>query len=82
MKTAISVPNALNDSIETFLQATRMSRSEFFQKAARAYLEKASAKAIVANLDQVYGNDETPEEVSFRQAALAHFREVAGREEW
>ena len=82
MKTAISVPDALNESIETFLKATKMSRSEFFQRAARAYIEKVSAKAIVANLDQVYGGEETPDEVAFRRAALSHFRDLVGKEEW
>ena len=82
MKTAISVPDALNESIETFIEATRMTRSEFFQRAARAYIEKGYAKAIVANLDQVYGGEETPEEISFRRAALSHFRDLAREEEW
>ena len=82
MKTAISVPDALNESIETFLKATKMSRSEFFQRAARAYIEKVSAKAIVANLDQVYGDEETSDEVPFRRAALSHFRDLVGKEEW
>lgn len=82
MKTAISVPDALNESIETFLKATKMSRSEFFQRAARTYIEKVSAKAIVANLDQVYGDEETSDEVTFRRAALSHFRDLVGKEEW
>ena len=82
MKTAISVPDALNESIETFVEATGMTRSEFFQKAARAYIEKGYAKAIVDNLDQVYGGEETPEEISFRRAVLSHFRDLEQEEEW
>lgn len=82
MKTAISLPDALNESIEAFRKATSISRSEFFQRAAKAYLEKASARAITANLNQVYGGAETQSDTAFHRAALAHFRDVMGEEEW
>ena len=59
-----------------------MTRSEFLQKAAGACIEKGYAEAIVANLDQVYGGEETPDEIAFRRAALAHFRDSAQEEEW
>ena len=81
MKTAISIPDALNESIEIFLKTANISRSEFFQRAARAYIEKRSAKAIVANLNQVHGEGDTPDDVAFRRAALSHFRDLAGKEE-
>ena len=82
MKTEITVPDALHESIETFIQATRMTRSEFYQRAARAYMEEGYARAIAANLDRVYGGEETAEEISFRRAALSHFRDLAQEEEW
>lgn len=82
MKTAISVPDDLHGNIEHFLKTTGMSRSEFFQRAARAYLEKASAKAIVANLDEVYAAEPTPAEADFHRAALSHLRDQVGKEEW
>ena len=40
------------------------------------------AAAIVANLDEVYGGEEKPEDAAFRRAALAHFRDLAQDEEW
>ena len=82
MKTAISIPDGLNENIEAFLTAARISRSEFFQRAARAYLEKVSAKSIVTNLNEVYGESETPAEIAFRTAALSHFQDLIGKEEW
>ena len=82
MKTAISVPDALHKDIETFLKATGVSRSEFFQRAARAYLDKVSAKAITANLDKVYGKEAPSANAAFRQAALAHLRDLIGQEDW
>lgn len=77
MKTAISVPDALHESIGSFIQATGMTRSEFYQRAARAYLEEGYSRAIAANLDRVHGGEETAEEISFRRAALSHFRDLA-----
>jgi metal-responsive CopG/Arc/MetJ family transcriptional regulator len=82
MKTAISIPGALNQNIEDFLQTTKMTRSEFFQRAARCYLEQVSARAVTANLNQVYDSEEAPCETAFRRAALSHFRELLEKEEW
>ena len=81
MKTAIAIPDELHDSIEAFRRSTKMSRSEFFQRAARMYLKKLSAKAVVANLNRIHGNEEeSPGDAAFRHAAVAHFRELLGRE--
>ena len=82
MKTAISIPDPLNDDIEVFLKTARISRSEFFQRAARMYLRKISAKAVRANLDGVYAAEEHPGDARFRRAALSHLREILGQEEW
>lgn len=81
MKTAISIPDELNDTIEAFLKATKLSRSEFFQRAARLYLRKVSAKAITANLDRVYSSGEHRGDALFRRATLAHLSEVLERDE-
>jgi hypothetical protein len=54
-----------------------MSRSEFFQRAAQLYLDKISAEVITANLDNVYGEPESLEDVAFRRAVLTHFRELS-----
>ena len=82
MKTAISIPDSLNDSITTFLKQYKMSRSEFFQRAAKFYLDKYAARAITANLDRVYAAAESPDDSAFRKAAILHFREIAADDEW
>lgn len=76
MKTAISIPDPLNDSIEAFLEKAKMSRSEFFQRAARLYLDRVAARAITANLDRVYESAETAADVALRRAAISHFRDL------
>ena len=80
MKTAISIPDTLNESVEAFLGKTGMSRSEFFQRAARLYLDRFAARAITANLDRVYAGAESPADVAFRRAAISHFRDLKTNE--
>jgi hypothetical protein len=81
LKTAISIPDRLNESIEAFLDKSKMSRSEFFQRAAKLYLDKVAARSITANLDRVYGGDEAPADAAFRRAAISHLREVVTDDE-
>jgi metal-responsive CopG/Arc/MetJ family transcriptional regulator len=76
VKTAISIPDVLYESIEEFLEKTGMSRSEFFQRAARRYLDGAAARAITRNLDDVYAVAESPGDVVYRRAAASHFRDL------
>ena len=47
MKTAISIPDPLNESIEAFLGKAKMSRSEFFQRAAKLYLDKVTDNGML-----------------------------------
>lgn len=82
MKTAISIPDLLYESIDEFIQAAGISRSEFFQRAARLYLKKISARAVAENLDRVYGEQEEPGDAAFRRAALSHLRDLLHDEAW
>jgi metal-responsive CopG/Arc/MetJ family transcriptional regulator len=76
LKTAISIPDSLGESIEEFLKKARISRSEFFQRAAREYLDRVAARAITANLDRVYGVAESRADYTFRRAAVSHFKDL------
>ena len=82
MKTAISIPDTLNESVETFLGKTGMSRSEFFQRAARLYLDRVAARAITANLDRVYSDAESTVDSAFHRAAISQLGDVAADEGW
>ena len=82
MKTAISIPDSLYDSIEDYLEKSGLSRSEFFQRAARHYLRRASAEAVIANLNEVHAENEPYGEAAFRRAALAHVAEPLKDDEW
>jgi len=82
VKTAISVPDLLYESIEKFISAAGISRSEFFQRAARLYLKRVSARVVAENLGRVYGEAEDPGDVAFRRTALSHLRGLLEDEEW
>lgn len=80
MKTAISVPD------ETFEQATRqaaelgISRSEFFSRAARRYLDELAARSLTEQVNdvlQVVGDDD-----SAADAVRAGHARLAAGEEW
>ena len=67
---------SLSMSRRNVLKAAGISRSEFFQRAARLYLKKVSARSVAENLDRVYGEQEDPGDVVFRRAALSHLRDL------
>ena len=80
MKTAISVPD------DTFEQATRqaaelgISRSEFFSRAARRYLDELASRSLAQELNealQAAGEDD-----SAATAAEAGRRRLAAGDDW
>ena len=80
MKTAISVPD------ETFEQATKqaaelgISRSEFFARAARRYLDELASRSLTDQVNkalQTAGNDD-----SAAAAAQVGRRRLAAGDEW
>ena len=80
MKTAISVPD------ETFVQATRqaaelgISRSEFFARAARRYLDELALRSLTQEVNealQAAGSDD-----SAAAAAQAGRRRLAAGDDW
>lgn len=76
MKTAISIPDDLNDSIEAFRKTAKITRSEFFQRAARVYLRRVSGKVVTANLDRVHSVAEHPADHAFRRASIDHLKKI------
>ena len=82
MKTAISLPDELGSIIEKFIQKSHLSRSEFFQLAAKEYLDKRASQDITQNLDIVYAENTTPTDLQFLNAAAKHWGNVSKDEEW
>lgn len=78
MKTAISVPNDVFERIEKYAKTKKMSRSQFFSKAAQEYLDSREKEDITANLNEVYSKeDSSVDPVLFKMALLS-----LPKEEW
>lgn len=78
MKTAISVPNEVFERIEKYAKKKKMSRSQFFSKAAVEYLDSREKEDITANLNEVYSKeDSSVNPVLFKIALLS-----LPKEEW
>ena len=81
MKTAISVPDEIFDQAVGQAAALGISRSEFFARAARRYLDELAAQSLTSQIDQALqagGDDGTG------AAAAAAGRRVlaAGHDDW
>jgi metal-responsive CopG/Arc/MetJ family transcriptional regulator len=80
MKTAISLPE------ETFVQATRqaaelgISRSEFFARAARRYLDDLASGSLINQIDEVL--EAVRDDNSAAVAAAAGRRRLARQDDW
>jgi metal-responsive CopG/Arc/MetJ family transcriptional regulator len=79
MKTAISLPD------DTYEQATKravelgISRSEFFARAARSYLDWLGSHSLTQQIDEAL---QTADDDSNTAAAIAGRRYLAGRDDW
>jgi metal-responsive CopG/Arc/MetJ family transcriptional regulator len=73
MKTAISVPDATFDDVSRAASRMGISRSEFFARAARRYLDELETATLRARIDEVLGSA-TPDDSN--AAAAAHGRAI------
>ena len=82
MKTAISVPD------ETFERASRrasdlgMSRSEFFARAARRYLDELDAQSLTGRIDDALAHLGPSDESTTAAVAAGHSLLAAEDDEW
>jgi metal-responsive CopG/Arc/MetJ family transcriptional regulator len=81
MKTAISVPDDTFDKVERRAAELGMSRSEFFTRAARHYLDELDARSLTTRIDaaiDIVGTD-----ASSRAAVSAgHHVLATGEDQW
>jgi metal-responsive CopG/Arc/MetJ family transcriptional regulator len=73
MKTAISIPDTLFNSVETMVHKLNVSRSEFFANAARAYINNVKKQSITDKLNKIYSatgkESRVSKEISAMQAS-------------
>jgi metal-responsive CopG/Arc/MetJ family transcriptional regulator len=83
MKIAISVPDDTFDQVERRAAALGMSRSEFFTRAARRYLEELDAHSLTTRIDAAVDLVGVDAGKSSRFAVSAGRRVLAtGEDEW
>jgi len=78
MKTAISLPDSVFDAAELIAQRLGVSRSELYVKALNDYIKKYNKDQMLAQLNEVYAEEESTlaaDLVEMQLAALPH-------EEW
>jgi antitoxin MazE6 len=81
VKTAISIPDDTFDEAERRAAALGMSRSEFFTRAARHYLDELDARSLTTRIDAAI--DLVGTDASSRAAVSAgHHVLAAGVDQW
>ena len=80
MKTAISVPDEIFNQVGQSAAELGISRSEFFARAARRYLDELTAQSLTNQIDEALETTGTDD--SHALAADAGRRRLAAEDEW
>ena len=80
MKTAISIPDPLFNSVERMAHRLNVSRSEFFANAAKAYIDRVKNQSVTEKLNKFYSASRKEFQLSKEMAAM-QASSVPG-EEW
>jgi metal-responsive CopG/Arc/MetJ family transcriptional regulator len=78
MKTAISIPDALFQEAEDLARRLGISRSQFFAKAATAYVKAHAREDVIAQLDEVYAKQSSQADPVLTRIQAASFP----RDDW
>lgn len=63
MKTAISIPDELFQKAEGAAKSLSISRSELYQRALAAFLDRQEGRLVTEALNEIYGTDAEAEAV-------------------
>jgi metal-responsive CopG/Arc/MetJ family transcriptional regulator len=74
MKIAISVPDDVFEEIEKISKEQKQSRSQVFVTAAREYIRKNETRRLIARLDKVYSQPDSPDETAQGKAMAEYQR--------
>jgi metal-responsive CopG/Arc/MetJ family transcriptional regulator len=78
MKTAISLPDDTYEQATRQAEALGISRSEFFARAARSYLDQLASRSLTQQINEALRADDD----SNATAAAAGRRYLAGQDDW
>ncbi len=79
MKTAISLPGDIYEQATRQAEALGISRSEFFARAARSYLDQLASHSLTQQIDEAL---RTAGDDSNAAAAAVGRRHLAGQDDW
>jgi antitoxin MazE6 len=79
MKTAISLPDDTYEQATRQAEALGISRSEFFARAARSYLDQLASRSLTQQINEAL---ETADDDSNAAAAVAGRSCLAGQGDW
>ncbi len=79
MKTAISLPDDTYEQATRQAEALGISRSEFFARAARSYLDQLASRSLTQQINEAL---ETADDDSNAAAAVAGRSYLAGQGDW
>ena len=80
MKTAISIPDPLFNSVELMAHKLNVSRSEFFANAAKAYIDNVKKQSSTYKLNKIYSATGKESHIS-KEISTMQASSVPG-EEW
>jgi metal-responsive CopG/Arc/MetJ family transcriptional regulator len=76
MKTAISMPDPLFERAEAYAQAQSLNRSELYARALEEFLERHAHDAITAQLNALYGEEDSSLNASIEALADETLRDA------
>jgi metal-responsive CopG/Arc/MetJ family transcriptional regulator len=79
MKTAISLPDDTYEQASRQAEALGISRSEFFARAARSYLDQLASRSLTQQINEAL---EAADDDSNAAAAAAGRSYLAGQDDW
>ena len=82
MKTAISIPDDLFETVERLADELHLSRSQVFADAVREYVEKQRNRQILEAINKAYASPETKQEAKVRRLSVQQHAKSLKAEKW
>ena len=82
VKTAISLDEELFNKVNKLAHKLHLSRSRVFTIAVQDYLQKQENKALLAQLNNAYSDQQSDEEKKVSKSLKAKHRKIVEQEPW
>lgn len=82
MKTAISIPDDMFETVNKLARELRVPRSQIFTEAVNDYIKKLQNRKILNAINRAYAEAERPQEAQVREKAKTYYRKRLKIEKW